>query len=234
MRARTIVFWARRLLLCGGPFLLLAPVVRKFYASCSSESFEGVQLCNQLSPDTLKKSFVEWTKQALSIIRDADPRRFRRLQREIGCVIDTLLQDAAARYLRYARLCRVDFSRFYEPDNQAFAVRRYAHALVHEATHGAMHSLHFAYTRTTRLRIERICDAEANRFAARLGPPWDTQLALPFDQSRWTRCWTARVSDRWRWYFGERRSRLKAYGEQTHGETTSEPARGAASEASHA
>jgi len=232
MRARTIAFWTRRAVFCGGPFLLFSPIIRRFYASCSSGSVDGIQVFDLLSPDSRKQPFVEWTKEALSIIRDADPRRFRRIQKEIGCVCDTLIQHGEAHYVRYARLCRVDFSRFYAPENRHFAVRRYARALVHEATHGHLYSMHFPYTRATRLRIEMICDAEANRFAARLSPPWNTQLVLTFDQSRWIPHWTASSSDRCKWFFGDRKSKLKAYGEQMAGETTSKTAPGAVPEAS--
>src|SRR5689334_20548875 len=135
------------------------------------ERFEEIAL-DPLGRDRQQdERFLTATKQALALIRDNDPRRYAILQREVQMISHLPLAGAAGVYMRFLRICGVDFRRlqFDEGDEASeWWIARYAAVLVHEATHGRLASLWFPYTARTRLRIERICRAEERRFVARL------------------------------------------------------------------
>jgi hypothetical protein len=63
--------------------------------------------------------------------------------------------------------CNVEFSDALGP-TQEITSALYACFIVHEATHGAIDSKGIRYRPHNRIRIERLCTAEHNRFAARL------------------------------------------------------------------
>ena len=143
--------------------------------------------------------FLRHTVETLRLIQAVDPRRFRRLQREVAIIDDRPLLALGA-YSRPGRRCSIDFARYEaekrEQDPEWFHWI-YATTLVHEATHGAVYSRHVSYTRKTRVRIERLCCMEARRFATRADRedrPWSDTLAPPFDEERWHESWH---STRW-------------------------------------
>ena len=63
----------------------------------------------------------------------------------------------------------------------------YAATLVHEATHGYIEAKGFRYIKPNRLRIERICRSEENRFLSRIDSEWGDALHNPFNPQHWDR-----------------------------------------------
>lgn len=158
-------------------------------------SFEGIKI---VAPPTPGKGpeppFLRHTVAALRLIQSMDPRRFRRVQREIA-VISAAPGLSFASYGRPGRRCRVDFACVdtdlwqQEPEWYHWF---YATVLVHEATHGAIYSRHVQYTPKLRARIERLCCAEARRFATRADREdrqWSDALVPEFDERKWYESW---------------------------------------------
>ena len=145
--------------------------------------------------------FAQATRDALEMIQRYDPRRFRVIEREFRLIVNQSLASGAS-YDRSIRHCKVDFARYWvdadgcfcadrQAEDYEWYLARYASTLVHEATHGRLNSLHFAYTQTTRLQIERICVSEQRRFLSHLPQDsYDFKAIVPgFDAERWEAHW---------------------------------------------
>jgi hypothetical protein len=134
--------------------------------------------------------FITRTKQALDLIEEKDPRRFRRVQTEIRFIVNKEL-NASGQYGRATRCCFVDFGRYPFHTHPDWYLLLYAGTIVHEATHGALCSRGIPYTLGNREQIERICHAEQHRFLMRVKPAWREYLVDQFDPSRWHFSWHA-------------------------------------------
>ena len=68
----------------------------------------------------------------------------------------------------------------------------FAKVLVHESTHGVVASRGIRYAPELRLRIEKLCVTEENRFLNRLAlthPEIAENLHQDFDPTRWEKSW---------------------------------------------
>ena len=136
--------------------------------------FDGIIIA-EVGPNSIStKHFIGQTVGALQLIRDADAKRFRRVKREIRYILNAPLLSLA-QYERVCRTCRVDFSRFDFDIDESTALVEYASTLVHEATHGYLHSRYVIRRRSDGDRIERLCIMEEMRFARRLGVNQDAR-----------------------------------------------------------
>lgn len=165
------------------------------------DQFSGITLSNAAIRRNLDVPFAQVTRAALEMIQRYDPYRFRVIEREVCLIVNQSLTSAAS-YDRPIRQCRVDFARYWmdadgcfcadpQAEDYEWRLAGYASSLVHEATHGKLESLHFAYTKNTRLRIERICVSEQRRFLAHLPRDvYDFDILVPaFDPQRWEAHW---------------------------------------------
>jgi hypothetical protein len=100
--------------------------------------------------------------RALLLIRKADPRRFRRIQRQCSLVINARLK-AHAKYQPIGKICLICLAKMDEGTRQEQIIERVAGTIVHEATHGEIEARRIAFTKRTRKRIEGICVIEAAR-----------------------------------------------------------------------
>lgn len=168
---------------------LLMPTVTKGF-TC----FEGIKIRDISRHGTTEKGrFEEDTIAALSLIKSVDPRRFRRIQREIHGIYKAD-GSSVATYLRALKICwvRVDLPKAKE--DQEWYLWVYATILIHEATHGAIHSRHVAYNKSLRPRIERLCVTETKRFAKKADTEhrqWSASLVQDFDERAWHPTWNA-------------------------------------------
>jgi hypothetical protein len=138
---------------------------------------------------------------------DNDPRRFERVRRHIGWVVNGALE--LGRYAEYnaeTRTCGINFR---EPDanddeawHQTWNIALNAATLVHEATHGEVIARGIAYAPEHRIRIEALCVNEENRFLRRVEQRAEVRsqvelttvahhLQCQFDASAWEPSWTA-------------------------------------------
>ena len=172
--------------------LLLAPLMRGLLRRWAQGSAGGIAILDFGRRRHVEPRFVPDTVAALRLIEAVDPRRFRRIRREIDIILNREGLSAGS-YNRPWRTCEIDYGRIGHPDQHPEWYRWwYAGLLVHEATHGALYSRRIPYTGALRARIERLCCTEQRRFAARAdteGRRWSEVLAPPFDERRWHRSW---------------------------------------------
>lgn len=82
-----------------------------------------------------------------------------------------------------------------------YLIGSYASTPAHEATHGAVEARGICYTSELRLRIERLCVREQQRFITRLiwkNPDLAGRLDHEFDAARWEWTWTASKGEKFR------------------------------------
>jgi len=153
--------------------------------------FDGIRIVD------LRKggdSFEHTIAEALRLVREHDPRRYKRITRHIDWIVNELALSGGLEYEKGTRVCSVEF---YEATGiaQELLAAVYACGLVHEATHGAISSHGIPYDAEKRSRIERLCVKEQNRFVRRLAQADPERyplelLHIDFDESDWKPAWT--------------------------------------------
>jgi len=112
--------------------------------------------------------FRQIIEEALSLIREHDAHRHARIVQHLQWICNAyLVPPADGMFCRGNRACVINFRRLPGFDNNLIAAI-YAVILVHESTHAVIESRGIPYRDENRARIERLCFAEQNRFAARL------------------------------------------------------------------
>ena len=137
--------------------------------------------------------FTTVITDALKLIKQNDPRRFHHVQRQIRFIVNCTRPFGGGAYFNDTKACEFEFVVLRSDDEIQFYRPLYACALVHEATHGRVHSWGVPYTPDNRARIERLCVTEEQRFAkCLLLPPhvsaWLRETHV-FDPRRWERSW---------------------------------------------
>jgi hypothetical protein len=130
---------------------------------------------------------------ALQMIKESDPRRFRGVRCQIQFIVSSTRPFGGGAYFGDTKTCEFDFGMLRSDEDLQFYTPWYACALVHEATHGRLQSSGIRYTPSNRVRIEKLCVTEEQRFAKRLTLPprvsaW-LQETHVFDPRRWERSW---------------------------------------------
>ena len=159
------------------------------YRRYETARFDGIILVDWA--DT--PHFTRIITAALKLIKENDPRRFRRVQRQIRFVVSCTRPFGGGAYFSDAKTCEFDFVVLRSDDDVEFYTPWYACALVHEATHGRLESCGIPYTPENRTRIEKLCVAEEQRFVRRLTlsprvSAW-LQEGHVFNPQRWERSW---------------------------------------------
>jgi hypothetical protein len=186
------VAW-RLFALVFAPFLItLFLLVRRWEYRTSIDDFHVYDT----NPES-GRIFAKIVGEALMVIKNADRRRYGRIQKEIRQIRNARYHTSGA-YSRRKRMCVIDFSRFEcdwskpNKDDYEWRVAQMAALLVHEATHGHFDSLGIPYTPQTRAFIERLCVEESRRFAAHLytdRPEWAEGLVGPYHPDGWRESW---------------------------------------------
>lgn len=167
--------------------------------------FENVRLCDFVKGDP---EFQRVMLAAFQLIKDTDPRRFARVNRQLKWVVRN--PRAIGQYHHYVQSCTIDF---YKPETDAafpFYVAWYASQLIRAATRGLLASRDISYSAESRERYERLCLAEQNRFARRFAstqPEVAAYIHKKFDEAAWREIWkqsrTARLfGDLWSIFSG--------------------------------
>ena len=176
---------------------LISPLARKFeewlYKQHEIGCVEGITLVD-LYRDT--PYFRETITAAIELIKQNDRRRFDRVKKHIWILVHATRPFGGAGYLYKKNVCEIDFSP--KPKSQyevQFYAAYYACVLVHESTHGELHSRNIPYTPENRVKIEKLCMLEEARFARhlRVDPrilEW-LERALKHELARWEPLWKA-------------------------------------------
>ena len=151
------------------PFTVLAEafLARQTVAS----EYKGVKICHSGLHLWCNDEFTSAVERALRLIDEKDALRFARIKRVIHYVRPmTLSGDTAAEYVRHSKLCYMDWPMIQSPDDPSLTVLSSAILLVHEATHGLLHSRGVRHSKARRPLIERLCVDEEARFLMRVDP----------------------------------------------------------------
>ena len=161
--ARTILFFPLRLwVLWGEAWLARKTVVTEY---------KGVSICHSALHLWCNDEFTTMVGRALRLVEQTDSLRFARIGRFVRYVRPTaLLGETAAQYVRFSKLCLMDWRKIRCPDDPNLTVLSSAIVLVHEATHGQLFSRGVRHTRARRSPIERLCVLEEARFIRHLDP----------------------------------------------------------------
>ncbi|RAZ86665.1 hypothetical protein DPM33_28045 [Mesorhizobium hawassense] len=128
----------------------------------------AVKLSRKLTVDGLKIVGDKGTDkivEALGLIRDFDPVRYRRLLRDVGQILVTVLPASVAQWAEASKACELD-ERYLIDD--ARTAEHVASTIVHEATHARLMRCGIGYEEEIRDRVERVCLRREIAFAARL------------------------------------------------------------------
>lgn len=103
--------------------------------------YDGIIIASMMNRKDLRDA--EFLVDALRLLASADPRRYRTFQREVHSIVFMPLGGARATYVRWGRRCAVDATAVGARwgNHHDWYVARLASTLVHEATHGRIHSL---------------------------------------------------------------------------------------------
>jgi hypothetical protein len=104
-------------------------------------------------------NFFEVTIQALGVLKRMDRRRFKRVKNQLSTI--AYIQTGLNQYISHLSLFAVDS---FPPGNHVY----FASVIVHEATHGFLHSKGFGPSKATQEQHERICTKEQVRFLQRV------------------------------------------------------------------
>ena len=153
--------------------------------------FDGISIADFGNTGTLFSSEIV---EAFRLVSEHDPRRFRRIRQICRYVVNHVIPgNAPASYSAEWAACIIDYTLMRKIEPVGFRGGCMACLLVHESTHGAIEKRNIRYVGGARLRIERLCMAEQNRFASRLFksvPELYAGLHVEFRESDWTSRWS--------------------------------------------
>lgn len=146
-----------------------------------------------------KQVFQKTLEESLRLIRKHDPRRYARLIKHFRWIFNSPLRKGMeAMFCSSTQSCVIDFHWLPGADHDLMAAF-YACILVHESTHAIIESRGIQYRGEERRRIEGLCFAEQNRFAARLSAAEPDKyparlLHINFDDTFWKSFYLGRVT----------------------------------------
>ena len=103
--------------------------------------------------------------EALRLIRDFDPVRYKRLLVDVRQVFVTTLPAAVGQWAKSSKACELDERYLLRDETTPELV---ASVIVHEATHARLMQCGIGYEETLRDRVEQVCLRREIAFAARL------------------------------------------------------------------
>ena len=143
-------------------------------------TYEGIKICYFFDAVYERELFLMKTREALDLIKNLDPRRFRRVQTHIHYLVSAGdLGETLGVYIEGEGTCWVCSSKYWS--HSELAPVHYAGVIVHEATHGLIEARGIRYNNRTRIRIERLCYQEERRFLVAHWNGAADQLQGPFD-----------------------------------------------------
>lgn len=175
------------------------------YRTGPQDDYGPIHLAS-ISPDQ-GKQFFPFVKNALRLIETYDPRGYHHMVRQVRYIADSYTMYGGGTWGHNERVITVNFTGYrvaswFHPDYD-FAIAQLACTLIHEMTHGRVSSRGIRYRGNDRIRIERLCFQEEQRFAARLqAQGYATEyplesLAPPFEETVYTEIWNRSFRQEW-------------------------------------
>ncbi|MEI6784959.1 MAG: hypothetical protein WCQ21_29020 [Verrucomicrobiota bacterium] len=189
-------------------------------ASSEVARFDGIGLVHLRWRDDSRELFRETMLAALRLIQERDSRRYATVQQHLKWIINRVSNTIGAGYDHTIHACNLELQDLRQISYEIH-VAFHACIVVHEATHGVIAARGVPYEGKNRVRVERLCTAEQNRFAARLSAHDPEHyparlLQLDFDEEPWHAEWTMTKKE---W--------LRAFMRHWWADTRAEPQRGA-------
>jgi len=103
--------------------------------------------------------------EALGLIRDFDPVRYKHMLRDVRQILVTTLPSSVAQWAVASQACELDERYLVHEDTTS---ERVASSIVHEATHARLMRCGIGYEEALRDRVEQVCLRREIAFAARL------------------------------------------------------------------
>ncbi|MBI3987043.1 MAG: hypothetical protein HY343_08995 [Lentisphaerae bacterium] len=144
-------------------------ILKRCLVALTKREYAGVRICDANVNDSDDEAFCRHVAQALELIQGADPRRFRLVTKELRFIVNQELWGSCGRYLRGIHACSVDYGRYDFARDEQWYLAELARLIIHDATHGYLHSRGIPSSKANRLRVEHVCLVEENRFSQRLG-----------------------------------------------------------------
>lgn len=153
--------------------LLIAPLELLLCSAGRLGTIESIQIAylNRHGGSPEGEKVFKLVKASLALIRETDPRRWRRVCKEIAWVCLMPSIDSGT-YSRVSRICSLDVSMIAREElSPAETIELIACIVVHEATHGLLCSRGLVHTKRSHHRVEELCCREMDRFSTRAGLP---------------------------------------------------------------
>ena len=143
-------------------------------------AFDGIGLLNwDYRCD--HRQLLSRVADALVLIRQHDPRRYSRIQRDVTRITLATLQTAGVFVSRFGGVF-LDLAHVRDASTHQLAL-----TIVHEATHARLHAFGVRVDSTNRARVERICLEQEIAFAVTLG--YDANALGRSDEPIWEDEW---------------------------------------------
>lgn len=148
----------------------------------SKTRIEGFDVVDWAGLEGSFSTCVHRLKTALQLIREKDPRRFKRVQRDVRRFL--VAETSGEEFLPSIRACLITITTLKSRTTEEIAM-----TIVHEATHARFHSRGIDYSYRRRARIEEACVASEVAFSSLLpnGKPLAIQARAKLDRQWWTR-----------------------------------------------
>src|SRR4030095_828990 len=129
-----VIYWSLAILRVAPllPFSLMLKASRQNRPTARPFGFRCFDITSSKAETA---AFFRGIADALTLIRDLDPVRFRTIEREVSMIANSDLAGLA-RYQRLGRVCLIDWGRIRQAANPDFSLKRLACTLIHDATHG--------------------------------------------------------------------------------------------------
>jgi hypothetical protein len=131
--------------------------------------------------ESFRALYFAKVRRALELIEQHDPKRLRRIRRDLRRVVVT--ESEGNHYEPLLAMCVLSWRAIHSQ-----SVEHIALTIVHEATHGRIDQAGIAYRENLRARIEAACVGQAAAFARRL--PDGEGLAAAAERTLETPWWT--------------------------------------------
>ena len=164
-------------------------IQRHLLSWCHNSTIDGISISDLRGDDGNFDSIVN---QALALIKKHDKRRYVRVTNELDWIVNSNDPEPnnGAFYRHITKGCYINFKNDF--DDQFLFIALIAARIVHEATHGYLCTKGINYETDLRVRIERLCCSEENRFLSIIEnnyPEYMGQLTFEFNPKDWDKSW---------------------------------------------
>ncbi|MFA7231466.1 MAG: hypothetical protein WC071_09370 [Victivallaceae bacterium] len=113
---------------------LLARLEDSVISKGNKKVYRGIIFCDVNLDDSDDQEFFRITGEAIDLIAQVDPRRFKRVKKELKYIINNELLSRG-QYRRRLNACVIDFGRYKFAEDYQWYLYDYAGTIIHEDNH---------------------------------------------------------------------------------------------------